>query len=200
MTSGSQEYSTVFTRLIEQLAITLDQFSIKYMIIGGQAVLIYGEPRLTKDIDVTLALDSNNLTTLAPAVEKLNLKPLTDDPRDFVRRTSVLPVKDDKTGIRIDFIFSFTPYERQAIEHARKVRIGEADVTYASPEDIVIHKVFSGRARDIEDVRAILRKNTGLNADYIRKWLKSFDASSNGDCLDTFAQIFSEEVSHKPAG
>ncbi len=37
-------------RLIEKLAIILEQHKIPYMIIGGQAVLLYGEPRLTKDI------------------------------------------------------------------------------------------------------------------------------------------------------
>lgn len=30
------------------------------MIIGGQAVMVYGEPRLTKDIDITLGVDIKN--------------------------------------------------------------------------------------------------------------------------------------------
>lgn len=38
-------------RLIKRIAKVLDKEKIPYMIIGGQAVLIYGELRLTKDID-----------------------------------------------------------------------------------------------------------------------------------------------------
>ncbi|MDI3467220.1 MAG: hypothetical protein OJF50_006041 [Nitrospira sp.] len=47
----------MFTRLLERLATALDLAKIPYMIIGGQAVLLYGEPRLTRDIDVTLGID-----------------------------------------------------------------------------------------------------------------------------------------------
>lgn len=41
----------MFKELLARLADLLDQKGIPYMIIGGQAVLLYGEPRLTRDID-----------------------------------------------------------------------------------------------------------------------------------------------------
>jgi hypothetical protein len=41
----------VFKELIERIAEALDHSSLPYMIIGGQAVLYYGEPRFTKDIE-----------------------------------------------------------------------------------------------------------------------------------------------------
>ncbi len=194
MTSDSQGYSTKFTRLLEQLASALDELSIRYMIIGGQAVLIYGEPRLTKDIDVTLALDSNGLTSLMPVVDKLKLTVLVEQPQEFVKRTSVLPVRDIETGIRIDFIFSFTPYERQAIGHARKVRLGEVDVAFATLEDVIVHKIFSGRPRDIEDVRSIVRKNREHDRNYVREWLKTFDESLKSNGVEIYAHILSEEI------
>jgi hypothetical protein len=37
------------------------------MVIGGQAVLLYAEPRLTRDIDITLGLSVNRLPTLLEA-------------------------------------------------------------------------------------------------------------------------------------
>ncbi len=46
----------MFTTLLATIATALDQASIPYMVIGGQAVLLYGEPRLTEDIDITLGL------------------------------------------------------------------------------------------------------------------------------------------------
>ena len=44
----------MFESLIAKIARMLDEAGVRYMIIGGQAVLFYGEPRLTRDIDITL--------------------------------------------------------------------------------------------------------------------------------------------------
>jgi hypothetical protein len=43
----------MFQQLLETIALGLEKRGIPYMVIGGQAVLLYGEPRLTRDIDVT---------------------------------------------------------------------------------------------------------------------------------------------------
>jgi hypothetical protein len=40
----------MFEQLLEAIARGLERLSIPYMLIGGQAVLLYGEPRLTRDI------------------------------------------------------------------------------------------------------------------------------------------------------
>jgi len=42
-------------RLLEKLSLALEERGIPYMVIGGQAVLVYGVPRLTQDVDVTWA-------------------------------------------------------------------------------------------------------------------------------------------------
>jgi len=167
----------LFEELLAKLARALDENSIPYMIIGGQAVLLYGEPRLTRDIDVTLGVGIDLLGKLIEISKKLNLTPLPLDTAKFVEQTMVFPAKDDKTGIRIDFIFSFTAYERQAIQRAKEIPIKKAVVKFASPEDVIIHKIFAGRARDLDDVRSILVKNPSLNFPYIRKWLTEFNKS-----------------------
>jgi len=168
----------LFEEILAKLALALDKHSIPYMIIGGQAVLLYGEPRLTRDIDVTLGVDVDSLSKITEMAKDLSLKPLPSKVEDFVKKTMVLPTKDEATGIRVDFIFSFTPYEKQAIQRAREIPIKKAVVRFGSPEDVIIHKVFAGRARDLEDVKSILLKNTSsLNFSYIRKWLSEFDKS-----------------------
>ena len=44
----------MFAQLLEQIALGLEERLIPYMVIGGQAVLLYGEPCLTRDIDESL--------------------------------------------------------------------------------------------------------------------------------------------------
>ncbi|MBI4745658.1 MAG: hypothetical protein HY786_03715, partial [Deltaproteobacteria bacterium] len=46
----------MFEEILARIGAALDKYNIPYMIIGGQAVLLYGEPRLTRDIDITLGV------------------------------------------------------------------------------------------------------------------------------------------------
>jgi len=120
----------MFEKLLERIANCLDKAGIPYMIIGGQAVLLYGEPRLTKDIDVTLGVDLTQLKNVLSAVCEMKISPLTD-PETFTRQTMVLPCSDPETGIRVDLIFSFSPFEQMAISRANIVRLGSAE--FGSP-------------------------------------------------------------------
>ena len=150
----------MFERLLERLAQALESRLIAYMVIGGQAVLLYAEPRLTRDIDITLGLSADRLPTLLDVIGTLGLRVRVENAEDFVRQTMVLPCEEVASSIRVDFIFSSSPYEAEALSRASRVKIGGSEVRYASVEDLIIHKLVAGRPRDIEDVRSILLKNS----------------------------------------
>lgn len=179
----------MFQKLLERIALALLEQKIPYMVIGGQAVLLYGEPRLTRDIDITLGTGVKDLHKIVKISENLGFHPLVKNIDDFVIDTMVFPVIDEKSGIRIDFMFSFSPYERQAIERSRRIRIGRTEVRFAALEDIVIHKMVAERARDIEDAKAVLLKNPDFDAGYIRKWLSEFDRSLGTDFQESFEEL-----------
>jgi len=168
----------MFEKLLSKIGAALAHYNLPYMIIGGQAVLLYGEPRLTRDIDITLGVNIDSLDQLLRAAQELSLKPLPEDMDTFVRQTMVLPTLDETTGIRVDFIFSYTPYETGAIKRSKKVKIMDQMVNFTAPEDLVIHKIFAGRPRDLEDVRTVLLKNPDIDLSYMRKWLREFDKTS----------------------
>jgi predicted nucleotidyltransferase len=179
----------MFTQLLERIALGLEQRQITYMIIGGQAVLIYGEPRLTRDVDVTLGVGPERLPELVAFAQASAWRLLVERPEEFVQRTMVLPCADPESGIRIDFIFSHSAYEQQAMERVRRVQIGKASVRFAAAEDVIVHKVIAGRPRDLEDVRGILLKNSNLDRGYIRHWLTEFDRSLEEGYLRTFEEV-----------
>ena len=162
-------------KLIKKIAQRLDEDKVPYMIIGGQAVLLYGTPRLTRDIDITLGIDTDKFPLIEGICRKLGLKVLPENPEDFTRETKVLPAEELKLRIRVDFIFSFTPYEAQAIKRTKEVVMNGYPVKFASCEDVIIHKMFAGRAVDEEDVKNILIKNKkSIDLEYIRRWLSEF--------------------------
>ena len=180
----------MFEKILSKIGASLKKHNIPYMIIGGQAVLLYGEPRLTRDIDITLGVNTEYVDELLKVIRELSLKPIPENIKLFIQQTMVLPALEEITGIRVDFIFSFTTYEIEAIKRARKITIMGQEVCFASPEDVIIHKIFAGRPRDIEDVRSIILKNSDMDIQYLRRWLKEFDKSSDKkDFLKTFEEV-----------
>lgn len=182
----------MFKGLIKKIACELDSLHIPYIIIGGQALLLYGEPRLTRDIDITLGVDVDELEKVKSIALRLGLKILVENYEEFVKKTMVLPVINVKSGIRVDFIFSFSSYEKRAIERANIVKFDKTLVKFASLEDVVIHKVIAGRPRDIEDIKSILLKNPDYDSQYISRWLKEFDDSLGENFSKIFRKIFKD--------
>ena len=183
----------MFETLLPAIGASLQRQGLPYMIIGGQAVLLYGEPRLTRDIDVTLGVTIDRIQDLLASVEELALTALPEDIEAFVRQTMVLPTLEPSTGIRVDFIFSFTPYEPEAITRTTKRVLMGQEVCFASPEDLIIHKIFAGRPRDLEDVRLVLLRQANIETVYIKKWLREFDAPrGGGHFLETFEERLRE--------
>jgi predicted nucleotidyltransferase len=179
----------LFERLLAKIAQALDAADLPYMVIGGQAVLLYGEARLTEDVDVTLGADLSALPAVLERVEAIDLAPLVEDPDAFTQDTMVLPCADADTETRVDFVFSFSPYERRAIERARRVEMAGADVRFAAPEDVVIHKLVAGRPRDHEDVKGILAQNPDLDEAYLRRWLDDFSDALGQPLTDRFDDL-----------
>lgn len=171
----------MFSKLLARLARELDRAGIAYMVIGGQAVQLYGEPRMTRDIDVTLGLDATGLDRVTALCRSVGLRVLVNDPARFVRDTMVLPAVEDASGIKVDFVFSFSAYERQALGRSRPVEINGQPVRYSSLEDLLIHKLVAGRARDIEDTRLILAKNPNWDRPYVERWLSELDRALSLD-------------------
>lgn len=166
-----------FASLLARLTRELETRGFEFMLIGGQAVLLHGRPRLTEDIDLTLASGPEALPRLLTACRNLGLEPLPEDVESFVGETYVLPAFEPETEIRVDFVFSTTPYERQAIERAVRVELEGVAVPFATAEDLLLHKLFAGRPRDLEDAAAVVRRQRDvLDWEYLERWAEEFAA------------------------
>jgi len=182
----------MFKKLLIESSIILKTAGIPYIVVGGQAVLLYGEPRFTRDIDITLGIDIDQRSRV---IDAFSMTGFTPRPKDFVKfiiETSVLPLEHRESGIRLDLIFSFSPFERNAIERAHHVEIDGNPIAFASVEDLIILKIFAGRPRDIEDVKMIVIKNPELDVKYIIEWLKSFEAVLHQPLVQIWNEIIAD--------
>src|SRR5438552_13563981 len=98
---------SMFDKLLAQLGRALEAHRLPYIVIGGQAVLQYGEPRFTRDIDISLGVDSGQVNAVLQVISECGLSPLPDDPKTFVERTYTLPEHHPETELRTDFAFTF---------------------------------------------------------------------------------------------
>jgi len=165
---------------LKDIATRLKRGEIPCMVIGGQAVAMYGRPRFTEDIDITIALTPDEAEKIIRAVEE-SFTILPADAQRFVRETWVLPLEHRETKVRVDIIFSITSFEREAIEKAQEIEIDHVSVPYVLPEYLVVQKIMTGRAKDLEDAAGIIEVQRGtIDIGEIERLIKTFGAGEEG--------------------
>ena len=124
----------------------------RWYVFGAQAVIAYGVPRLSADIDVTLQLVPDEPQRFAAAMEQAGFSLRVDDP-DFVQRTRVMPFVHRATGMPVDVVLAASGLEKEFLDRAREVDLGSGSVPIIDPADLIIAKVLAGRPKDLEDAR-----------------------------------------------
>lgn len=135
-----------------------------FCFIGGLAVLRWGEPRLTRDVDVTIVTGfGGEEPVISTALDRFASR--VDRPAEFARDNRVLLLRDD-TGVPIDVALGALPFEERAVQRASSYAVGEdLSLHTCSAEDLVVMKVFAGRDRDWADVTGIVtRQGDSLDA------------------------------------
>jgi hypothetical protein len=143
-----------------ELAALLDELRVPYMVIGGMANAVWGEPRATLDIDVTVWVPEPQIGEVIDALAA-RLEVLVDEPRRFVADTRVLPLRGPR-GVRVDLVFGLLSFEAEAIRRARAVEVGGTSVRFCTAEDLVLHKIISSRPRDLDDARGVVVRQAGV--------------------------------------
>lgn len=152
-------------------------------VIGGLAVAIWGEPRLTRDADLKVLLERDRAQQLITLLSK-NYTCVADDPVKTLQQRGLLFVLDaDRT--RLDLLLGDTPFDAKAIERARSIEVAPAlFLIICSAEDLLLYKMISTRPRDREDARGIIRRQgKALDDVYIIDWLKQFEQAFHDSTL-----------------
>lgn len=175
--------------LLGDLAPVLERWG-RWYLFDAQAVVAYGVPRLSADVDVTLELAPERAKELVGDMERAGFDLLVSD-EDFVRRTRVLPFVHRGTGMPLDVVLAGSGLEEEFLERADVLRLGGVSVPVISREDLVVAKILAGRPKDIEDARGLWRAHEEeLDRDRIGRLLRLLEeALGQSDLLPAFRSI-----------
>jgi hypothetical protein len=147
--------------VLRSFAAVLDTQGLRWYLFGAQAVVIYGQPRLTADVDVTVETTPDGALALLAPLRQQGFETRVAEPASLLRRSRVLPLFHGASGLAVDFVVAGRGLEEEFLAHRRFVALGDVEVPVISPEDLIVTKVLAGRPKDLEDVRGILREQAG---------------------------------------
>lgn len=128
----------------------------EWYLFGAQAIVAYGVPRLSADVDVTLRLIPEAPERLILDLRAAGFEPRVSDP-EFVRRARVLPFVHAATAMPVDVVLAGSGLEDEFLSRVRWLDIEGVSVPTLEPADLIIAKVLAGRPKDIEDARGLWR-------------------------------------------
>lgn len=173
---------TLFQSLVD-LQGRLRARGILSAVIGGVAVAVWGEPRVTRDVDIKVLLGRDAAPRLLEAIgpDYTSLQP---EPLAALARSGVLFVQD-ACGTRLDLLLADVSFDTEAIQRAREVTLQPGLAAWVcSPEDLIIYKLISTRQRDHADAESVIRRQgDALDDQYVVTWLRRFEQALDDSTL-----------------
>lgn len=143
---------------------------VDYVLIGGLAIALHGIERATMDIDVTVAMTSDNLASLVGTARELGMTPVLPVPLDALsdldqlaqwhreRNLEAFALRaPGLAGVTLDVLL-YPPVD-YADMRSRAVRFqaGNVPVVVASIDDLISMKQAVGRPIDLADIEHLKR-------------------------------------------
>lgn len=154
---------------VEKLLKLLKEYKVRFVIIGATAFPVHGYSRATLDIDIFIEPKPPNAEKTRRALSKFGYD-VTDISIDDLLKTKVLirqyMVETDihpfVKGVSFDAVWT----------HKVKAKLGDTFVWFASLDDLIRMKRAAGRARDVEDLKYLLRlkRSRAISSQHRRKW------------------------------
>ncbi len=142
----------------------LNRARIRYMVTGSAAVTVYGEPRLTHDVDLVIALPQAEIGVLKECYPKKTFySPPEEIILEEVRRSvgGSFNVVHSATGFKADFYLAQEDLHRWGMERRTTVDVGGEQVWIAPPEYVIVRKLMAfregGSEKHLRDISGILR-------------------------------------------
>ncbi len=131
-----------------------EKHKVRYLIVGGYAVMKYSEPRFTKDLDILIAADQENSKSVYTALTEFGAPLENLTPEDFSREGFFYQM--GRPPIRVDILMSIPGIKfEDAWKNREVVQLGNLTLLFISRSDLIRSKEASGRPQDKIDVEKL---------------------------------------------
>lgn len=158
------------------LCTMLEREGTPYALMGGIAVPIWGIPRATYDVDVTLSVDEVGLARFLLAAKAAGFEvdaPFETGFRDRVSGMEKLRIDwwtKTSRRVEVDVFLVTTEYQAEAFARRVRVRIDGMEAWVLGPADLVLHKLVAARPKDLADIQNILAVQGVPDPLHLRTW------------------------------
>lgn len=158
----------------------LNLINARYIVSGSVAAIIYGEPRLTHDVDFVIFLNPENIRRLPEVFppDRYYLPPLSVVLAEVAREErghfNVIHVD---TGFKADFYTSGRDeLHAWALRNARQIEFRGERLSVAPPEYVIIRKLEyfreGGSQKHLRDIRAMLSVSESvIDRNELTEWI-----------------------------
>jgi len=155
----------VFVKLVS----FLNKEKFEYIIIGGMAVSVLGEPRVTVDIDVDILLDKDDISKFLEKTKKAGFNVNKQRSIERAAKTSIFQI--DYEDYHVDFIIATIDLEKEAFRRKKAITVHGVKAFFPTPEDLILLKIVPGRQRDLIDAEnVVIRNREKLDIKYLTDW------------------------------
>jgi hypothetical protein len=162
--------------LLRYLVEALEGLGIEYMVAGSHAAMYYGEPRLTRDVDVVATIRPESLPALLQQFPQDEFYVDGEAAREAVEASRQFNIIHPSSGLKIDvYVNPATPYDRTRLARRHKLPLAPGiNAYFARPEDVILYKLLYAREGGdlhLRDVLGIIRvSGAELDERYIVEW------------------------------
>jgi len=162
-----------FPEILQLVCKFLNENKIRYVIVGGVAVMYHGVPRTTVDIDIILQIEDEQISTFT---DYLNSRGFSSSATDIIaafaeNSHSTSFFKD--TLLRLDIQGANSKFDEMTLDRAIEVNLFDTQVRIGSIEDTFVNKILFQGEQDLRDALGILTRNSeNLDFEYIRSTCK----------------------------
>ncbi len=149
--------------------VPLNRAKVTYMVTGSAAVTVYGEPRLTNDVDIVLSISRGDVDLLSTLYSNAMFcfPPVDVVHQELVRSNGGgFNVIHHETGFKADFYVAQDALHRWGMERRIFVDISGEQVWLAPPEYVILRKLQfheeGGSEKHLRDIQGMLRISAGL--------------------------------------
>jgi len=144
----------------------LNSARIPYMISGSVAMNYYTQPRMTRDIDIVIALSDVNIQKFCDIFRDdfyLDINTI----KEAVKNEKMFNIIHLEEVIKIDFIIrKSSEYRKFEFERRKKIKIDDQEVFITTIEDLILSKLAWAKESYSEiqllDVKNLLQENANL--------------------------------------